>query len=252
MGAGRLPVSDAGRRVPAQRLDIVIPTYEEGESIVQVIRLLAEGVKSPKRILICYDHDTDSTLTALNAVGDLGVPIEYVKNQGVGAHGAVLTGFRTSDAEAVLVFPADDVTNAGILDRMYAQIRAGCDIACASRFMKGGAMINCPPLKDFLVRGAAWSLYLVARLPTHDATNGFRMFSRRVLDEIPIESTQGFTYSIELLVKVHRRGWRVGEVPAVWIERKVGTSRFRVLKWLPAYLRWYGYAFATTYLRRRA
>ena len=51
-------------------------------------------------------------------------------------------------------------------------------------------------------------------------------------------------------MKAHRLGWRVGEVPALWFERKHGTSRFRVLKWLPAYLRWYGYAFATTLLRR--
>jgi dolichol-phosphate mannosyltransferase len=51
-------------------------------------------------------------------------------------------------------------------------------------------------------------------------------------------------------VKAHRLRWRIGEVPALWFERKHGTSRFRVLKWLPAYLRWYRYAFATTYLRR--
>jgi dolichol-phosphate mannosyltransferase len=53
-----------------------------------------------------------------------------------------------------------------------------------------------------------------------------------------------------LLVKAHRLGWRIGEVPARWFERQHGASRFRVLKWLPAYLRWFRYAFATTYLRR--
>ena len=89
-----------------------------------------------------------------------------------------------------------------------------------------------------------------ARVPTHDASNGFRMFSRRVVDEIAVESDSGFCYSIELLVKCHRLGWRIGEVPAQWFERKHGTSRFRVLNWLPAYLRWYRYAFATTYLAR--
>ena len=47
-----------------------------------------------------------------------------------------------------------------------------------------------------------------------------------------------------------RLGWTVAEVPVTWIERQSGESRFRVLKWLPAYLRWYGYAFATTFLRR--
>ncbi len=70
------------------------------------------------------------------------------------------------------------------------------------------------------------------------------------MDEIAIESDQGFCYSIELLVKCHRLGWRIGEVPAQWFERAHGSSRFRVIRWLPAYLRWYRYAFATTYLRR--
>src|SRR5215831_2026740 len=153
-------------------------------------------------------------------------------------------------APFVLMFPADDHVNAPMLDRMVALARGGCDIVCASRFMPGGAMIHCPWLKAALVRSANFTLHHVARLPTTDASNGFRMFSRRVIDRIAVESTQGFCYSIELLVKAHRLGWTIAEVPVTWIERESGESRFRVLKWLPAYLRWYGYAFATTFLRR--
>jgi dolichol-phosphate mannosyltransferase len=148
------------------------------------------------------------------------------------------------------MLPADDDFNAPILDQMVALARQGCDIICASRFMPGGKMVGCPWLKALLVRAGAFTLHHFARLPTHDASSGFRLFSRRVIDRIEIESDQGFCYSIELLVKAHRLGWRIGEVPAAWYERKHGTSRFRVLKWLPAYLRWYLYAFATTYLRR--
>jgi hypothetical protein len=103
-----------------------------------------------------------------------------------------------------------------------------------------------------LVRTAAFTLYYVARLPTRDATNGFRLFSRRVIDRIAIESDSGFCYSLELLVKCHRLGWPVVDVPAQWFERKQGASRFKVLSWVPAYLRWYLYAFATTFLRRPA
>lgn len=71
-----------------------------------------------------------------------------------------------------------------------------------------------------------------------------------MIERMPIESDQGFCYSIELLVKAHRLGWPVAEIPAVWFERKHGTSRFKVLTWLPAYMRWFRYAFATTFLRR--
>jgi hypothetical protein len=113
-------------------------------------------------------------------------------------------------------------------------------------------MTGCPWLKAALVRAGNFSLFHLARLPTRDASNGFRLFSRRVMDDIVVESDRGFCYSIELLVKCHRLGWRIGEVPARWFERAHGTSRFQVIRWLPAYLRWYLYAFATTCLRRPA
>ena len=161
-----------------------------------------------------------------------------------------MAGFAASTAPFILVYAADDDYNACILDRMVALAEEGCDIVCASRFMPGGGMVGCPPVKAVLVRSANFTLHHLARVPTRDASNGFRMFSRRVIDEIAIESDSGFCYSIELLVKCHRLGWRIGEVPAQWFERKHGSSRFRVLTWLPAYLRWYGYAFATTFLGR--
>lgn len=237
---------------PPHNLDIVIPVYNEGANILRTLQSIAREVKTPARVLICYDREDDDTLPAIHdnraAIGALTV--DFVRNRGRGAHGAVLSGFAAGQAPFAIVLPADDDYNAGIIDAMVGQAATGCDIVCASRFMPGGSMVRCPWLKAVLVRAGNFTLYHLARLPTRDASNGLRLFSRRVLDEIVIESERGFCYSIELLVKCHRLGWRVGEVPAGWFERMQGASRFQVLKWLPAYLRWYGYAFATTYLRR--
>jgi dolichol-phosphate mannosyltransferase len=237
--------------MPAE-LDIVIPVYNEGRNIVPTLAALARSVKTPARVLICYDRPDDNTLPAIreNPEAHAGLAIELVRNAGRGAHSAVMTGFAASTAPYILMCAADDDYNAPMLDRMVALARGGCDVVCASRFMPGGSMVGCPLLKAALVRAANFSLHQVARLPTHDASNGFRLFSRRVIERIAVESDQGFCYSIELLVKVHRLGWKIGEVPAQWFERRHGASRFRVLRWLPAYLRWYGYAFATTFLRR--
>jgi len=236
------------------RLDIVIPVYNEGANILRTLQSIARAVATPKRVLICYDREDDNTLPAIRdnraALGELAV--DFVRNRGRGAHGAVLSGFAASQAPFVVVLPADDDYNAGILDALVARADSGCDIVCASRFMAGGSMVGCPWLKAFFVRAGNFTLYHLARLPTRDASNGFRLFSRRAIDEIVIESDRGFCYSIELLVKCHRLGWRIGEVPANWFERTSGSSRFQVLRWLPAYLRWYVYAFATTYLRRPA
>lgn len=231
-------------------VDIVIPVYNEGANIVRVLRSFQENARTKFRVLICYDHEEDNTLEALRTIDRSAFNLHLVKNRGRGAQGAILTGFEECQAAAVVVWPADDDYNAPILDRMFEKFRAGFDIVAASRFMQGGCMRGCPWLKAILVRMAAWALYHVARLPTHDPTNGLRLFSRRVLETIPIESRVGFAYSIELLVKAHRLGWKIAEVPASWYERKAGQSRFRVLRWLPQYLKWFRYAFATTFLRR--
>lgn len=230
-------------------LDVVIPVYNEGANIVRVLDSLREHVRTPFRVLICYDHDDDDTLTALRAADLGGLDVRPVKNRGRGALGAIVTGFAEGRA-AALVFPADDDYNAPHVDRMVALHRGGCEIVAASRFLPGGCMVGCPWLKATLVRTSAWALHHLARVPTHDPSNGLRLFSRRVLDTIPVESTVGFAYSIELLVKCHRLGWPIGEVPVAWYERRAGQSRFRVLRWLPQYLRWFFYAFATTYLFR--
>ncbi len=235
-------------------LDIVIPVYNEGRNILSTLAALARDVRTPARVLICYDLPDDDTLPAVRGAPDLypGLAVEFVRNPGRGAHRAVMAGFAASSAPFVMMCAADDDYNAPILDRMVALARGGCDVVCASRFMPGGGMVGAPWLKAVLLRAANFTLHHLARLPTGDASNGSRLFSRRVIDEVEIESDRGFCYSIELLVKCHRLGWRIGEVPARWFERKHGESRFRVLAWLPAYLRWYRYAFATTFLRRPA
>jgi dolichol-phosphate mannosyltransferase len=236
------------------RLDIVIPVYNEGANILQTLGSLLRSVSTPYRVLICYDRDDDDTLTAINDNRQslAGMHIDFVRNRGRGAHAAVVTGFAASKAPLVLVLTADDDYNAGIIDGMVAKALAGFDIVCPSRFAPGGTMTGCPIAKACVAVIGNLSLYYMTRLPARDATNGFRLFSRRVLDQIVIESDRGFCYSIELLVKCHRLGWPIAEVAAQWHERVRGTSRFRVLHWLPAYGRWYFYALATTYLRRPA
>jgi dolichol-phosphate mannosyltransferase len=234
--------------MPDPSLDIIIPVYNEGTGIIPVLQSLATHVKTPHRILICYDRDNDTTLAALPQ----NQPnILLVKNTGKGALGAIVTGFSVSTAPAVLMMPADDDFNAPRLDAMAQLILSGADIVCPSRFIGDGTMEGCPPLKAFLVRATAFFMFHILGVPTHDPTNGFRFFSRRVLDTIPIETQSGFAYSIELLVKCHRLGWPIHERPALWRERTTGSSRFRIFKWAPTYLRWVAYAMATRFLFRK-
>ena len=231
-------------------VDIVIPAYNEGENIIATLDSLKTALQFSARILICYDHDHDSTLTALAGYNPAPLALSTVRNRGRGVLSAVTTGLAETTAPCVVVIPADDDYNAPRLNEMIRQHRNGYDIVAASRFMAGGRMVGGPPLKVMFVRMAAWFMRHIARVPTHDASNGFRLFSRRVIEQIPVESDSGFAYSIEYLVKAHRLGWPITEVPVHWYERKAGQSRFRMLAWLPLYLRWLLFALGTTYIRR--
>ena len=101
------------------------------------------------------------------------------------------------------------------------------------------------------VRFASATLFLFSSIPVQDASNGFRLFSRNLLNSVKIESKLGFAYSLELLAKCNRLGFKIKEIPAQWEERSEGSSRFKVFKWLPDYLKWYFYGLETTWLRKK-
>lgn len=230
-------------------VDIIIPVYNEGANIRRVLETF-RGLRHPARVLICYDFEEDDTLSALEHFDPSPLTLLCVRNRGRGAFAAIAAGLAVSTAPFVLTYPADDDYNGERVNRLLDLGLAGYDIVSASRFMAGGTMVGCPWLKAVLVRTSSWFMYTVVGLPTHDATNGLRLFSRRVVERVPIESSEGFSFSLELLVKVHRLGWPVAETPFLWQERRSGASRFRVIGWLPGYLRWVRFGLATTFLRR--
>ena len=94
-------------------------------------------------------------------------------------------------------------------------------------------------MKTILSRCAGLSLHYIAGIPTHDATNSFKLYRRNVLQAISIESKGGFELGMELVVKAHEMGYKIAEVPTHWSDRVAGKSRFKLLQWLPNYLRWY-------------
>ena len=230
------------------KIDIVIPVFNELH-IAKLFALLEKDVKSKFRVLICYDDDSDQTLTSYNPES-FNFNICKIKNKYKGPQGAILSGFEECKSEAVIVYVADDLINTKIIDLMYEKFLMGNDVVVPSRFIKGGAMRNCPLIKSILVRLASFSLFYLSSISVKDVSNGFRLFSLKYINMIKIESTKGFTFSIELLVKANRLGLSIAEVPSHWEERKFGKSRFKIYEWVLDYMRWYLYALETFWLRK--
>ena len=228
----------------APEVDFIMPVYNEGPNIARALEELDTLVPIAKRVLIVYDFDEDDTLPVARALQARYPGVELVKNTlGRGVLNAIRTGIAAAEAEVVIVTMADLSDDVAVVPRMVSMIREeGYDVVCPSRYMPGGRQIGGPRLKGFLSRMAGTSLYRLGALPVRDATNAFRAYRRDVIRSIPIESTGGFEYSLELTAKAHAAGRRIGEVPSTWRDRSAGRSRFRLAAWLPKYLRWYFYA----------
>lgn len=234
---------------PPVRYSVVMPVYNEGGNIAATCRQLKEQLPPGYELLICYDFDEDNTLPALAAIPPDQKPpvIRLVRNGlGPGVRWAIEAGFQAATAPVVIVSMADLSDDYTKIEEMISRAERGADVVCASRYMRGGRQIGGPWLKGLLSRLAGLSLHRLTGLPTHDPTNSFKAYRRDFLQRTKIESAAGFCLALELTVKAHFGGGRVEEVPGCWYGRAAGRSRFRLLGWLPHYLKWYLWA-----IRRR-
>ncbi|MFL5328212.1 MAG: glycosyltransferase [Gemmataceae bacterium] len=223
------------------RYSIVLPVFNEAENIGAFCRRARTELPPDFELLICYDHESDTTLAALAALPTSDKPnARLIKNDlGPGVRYAIEAGMRAALSTVVVVMMADLSDDFAKVEAMVKKVESGADVVCGSRYMSGGAQIGGPRFKKFLSRTAGLTLRWFAGLPVHDPTNSFKAYKKSFLDSERIESTAGFVLGLELTVKAHLAGKRVEEVPVVWTDRSAGTSRFRLWKWLPLYLKWY-------------
>jgi dolichol-phosphate mannosyltransferase len=138
---------------------------------------------------------------------------------------------------------ADGSDDVGQIDDLCRLVERGVVVAAASRYTSGGQQVGGPLVKSFLSRLAGQSLFWLARVGTRDATNSFKAYSTDFVREVGIDSDTGFEIGIELVAKARRLRRPVAEIPTIWLERAEGASNFKVVKWVPRYMRWYRFAF---------
>ncbi len=223
---------------------IVLPVYNEGEAVEPVLRALSKAVSTPHELVVVYDFDGDTTVPVVQRLAGEIPHLRGLRNDlGRGVLNAMMAGIAGTTGPYVLISMADGSDDPAAVDRMVQLARGGADLVSASRYMKGGRQIGGPPLKRLMSRAAGLTLHWFARVPTHDPTNNFKLYSRRFLDSITIESTAGFELALELTVKATIAKRKVAEIPTTWRDRTAGQSNFKLRKWLPHYLHWYRVAF---------
>lgn len=221
-------------------ISIILPVFNEGKNISKQIEELEKIIKYKHEIIIVYDFKEDDTVPFVKKLQKKYRFLRLVKNNlGRGVINAVKTGFGSSSGGAVVVMPADLADNPQTINRMFQKLDQGFDIVCATRYAKGGKKIGGGFLKTFLSKVAGLMTPLFLGIPTTDIANGFKMYRKQVLGKIKIESLGGWEFSMEIVIKAHNAGFKVCEVPTVWRDRVSGKSKFKLLKWLPYYLKWY-------------
>lgn len=226
------------------RVSIVIPVYNEGDAVATVLQRIRESVTLPFEVLVVHDTPEDTTVPIVNGFSAHDPRIRAVLNTfGRGPANAIRFGMHAATAPVVVVTMADGCDDTTQIDDLTRLVERGVVVACASRYARGGQQVGGPFLKGFISRTAGLTLHVFARVGTRDATNSFKAYSRRFLEDVGVESDQGFEIGIELVAKARRRRLAVAEIPTIWLDRTFGVSNFKLWAWLPRYMKWYVHAF---------
>lgn len=222
-------------------LSVVVPVYNEGENVAPTLRGVVEETHTrPLEVLVVHDFDEDTTVPVVRRLQSELPQLRLHRNTlGRGVLNAMKSGLRAARAPYVLITMGDGSDDPADIDPMYRLARAGADVVAGSRYVRGGRQVGGPLLKRTMSRAAGLSLHWIGGVPIHDATSNFRLYSKRLLNQVTIESKGGFELGLELTVKAYRLGLPVAEVPTTWRDRTAGQSRFQLWRWLPRYLHWY-------------
>src|SRR5882672_5897450 len=191
-------------------VSVIPPVYNEEGNIATCLRGLAAALKDGEHeILVCYDFDEDKKLAVIAAMPYRPAAVKLVRNTlGRGVAFAIRAGFQAARGDVLVTTMADLSDPPDVIPRMAKKIREdGADVVSGSRYMKGGSQTGGPAFKGFLSRAAGLSLHWIGGVGTHDATTNFRAYSRRFIEQTPVESVAGFELALELTVKAHRRGF---------------------------------------------
>ena len=238
-----MPAGPAGSG-PTPTVSVVIPVYNEGSAIVACLERILREVRLPSEVLVVHDTPDDTTVPYARKAGEDDPRVRVVLNTyGRGPANAIRFGIEAARSPVAVVTMADGSDDPRQIDDLARLVERGVVVAAASRYMPGGQQVGGPFLKRLLSRVAGRTLHTFGRVGTRDATNSFKAYSTDFVRQVGIDSRAGFEIGLELSAKARRMRLPVAEIPTIWLDRAFGVSNFKMSKWLPAYLRWYRFAY---------
>ena len=211
---------------------VIIPTYNERENIENIIRAVF-GLDKVFHILIIEDGSPDGTAAIVKKLQeeypDRLFMVERKGKLGLGT--AYIAGFKWALAhnyQYIFEMDADFSHNPQDLPRLYkACAEDGSDVAIGSRYVSGVNVVNWPMGRVLMSYFASKYVRFITGIPIHDTTAGFKCYRRRVLETIDLDNIQfkGYAFQIGMKFTAYKCGFKITEVPVIFINRELGTSK---------------------------
>lgn len=211
---------------------VIIPTYNERENIENIIRAVL-GLEKCFHILVIEDSSPDGTAAIVKTLQeefpDRLFMVERKEKSGLGT--AYIAGFRWAlerDYGYIFEMDADFSHSPDDLPRLYrACTGQGGDVAIGSRYVSGVNVVNWPMGRVLMSWCASGYVRFITRMPIHDTTAGFVCYRREVLETIDLDRIRfkGYAFQIEMKFTAYKSGFRIIEVPVIFINRELGTSK---------------------------
>ena len=212
---------------------VIIPTYNEKENAEKIIRAVF-GLEKKFDILIIDDGSPDGTADIVKRLIDTEFAdrLHIIEREGkLGLGTAYIRGFKWAldkGYDYIFEMDADFSHNPNDLPRLYhATHDEGFDLAIGSRYVSGVNVVNWPIGRVLMSYFASQYVRIVTGFKVHDTTAGFVCYRRRVLETIPLDEIRfkGYGFQIEMKFTAYKIGFKIKEVPVVFVNRREGTSK---------------------------
>ncbi|MEZ4863534.1 MAG: polyprenol monophosphomannose synthase [Caldilineaceae bacterium] len=209
---------------------MIVPTYNEAENIASLVGQL-RALPGDIHVLIVDDNSPDGTgaISDKLAAADPGVHVLHrAAKQGLGA--AYRAGFQAGLRHGyayLCTMDADFSHDPAALPALIKLASQDFDLVIGSRYVAGGQVVGCTPMRKFISYSANWLAHTVLGVTARDCTAGFRCYRRQVLETINLDAifSSGYSFLIEMAFHCQHAGFRIGETPITFVNRRMGTSK---------------------------
>ena len=222
---------------------VVIPTYNERENIERLIPTIL-GLSPDLEVLVVDDASPDGTGEYVESLCKGNPRVHVVHREGkLGLGSAYIRGFKEvlqTGAARIVQMDADFSHDPEMIPEMLGELD-GHDVVIGSRYLKGANVVNWPLSRLFLSYFANVYARVVTGLPLCDSTGGFKCFRSNVLASIELDRvhSDGYSFQIEINFRCWRKGFRIKEIPIVFVDRHAGTSKMsRRIVWEAVWVVW--------------